>query len=99
MIQINRCRLGIGLSGTFTADSGELEGIALAGKRSLRLAASPGLMRRAQAADHSVAAALPSEGDVERVRLSVGFGPKLTPLISFHESLHDNILPQDGPRS
>jgi len=73
LIQINRCLLGIGLSGTFTADSGELEGIALAGKRSLRLAASPRPMRRAQAADHSVASALPSEGDVERVRLGVGF--------------------------
>ncbi len=38
---------GIGFSGTCTADSGELEGIALAGKRSLRLAASLKLMRRA----------------------------------------------------
>ncbi|GAA0006861.1 alpha/beta hydrolase [Bradyrhizobium diazoefficiens] len=36
-----------GFSGTCTADSGELEGIALAGKRSLRLAASLKLMRRA----------------------------------------------------
>ena len=39
--------VGIGFSGTCTADSGELEGIALAGKRSLRLAASLRLMRRA----------------------------------------------------
>ncbi|MCK1710669.1 MULTISPECIES: hypothetical protein [unclassified Bradyrhizobium] len=39
--------VGIGFSGTCTADSGELEGIALAGKRSLRLAASLKLMRRA----------------------------------------------------
>jgi len=36
-----------GFSGTCTADSGEFEGIALAGKRSLRLAASLKLMRRA----------------------------------------------------
>ncbi|WP_247499457.1 hypothetical protein [Bradyrhizobium sp. 149] len=33
-------------SGTCTADSAELEGIALAGKRSLRFAASLKLMRR-----------------------------------------------------
>jgi hypothetical protein len=33
--------------GTCTEDSGELEGIALAGKRSLQLAASLKLMRRA----------------------------------------------------
>lgn len=39
--------VGIGFSGTCTKDSGELEGIALAGKRSLRLAASLKLMRRA----------------------------------------------------
>ncbi|WP_445221922.1 GrlR family regulatory protein [Bradyrhizobium sp. Pa8] len=39
--------VGIGFSGTCTAESGELEGIALAGKRSLRLAASLKLMRRA----------------------------------------------------
>ena len=39
--------VGIGFSGKCTADSGELEGIVLAGKRSLRLAASLGLMRRA----------------------------------------------------
>jgi len=39
--------VGIGFSGTCTEDSGELEGIALAGKRSLRLAASLKLMRRA----------------------------------------------------
>lgn len=39
--------VGIGFSGTCTADSGELEGIALAGKRSLRLAASLKLMRGA----------------------------------------------------
>ena len=39
--------VGIGFSGMCTADSGELEGIALAGKRSLRLAASLKLMRRA----------------------------------------------------
>ena len=39
--------VGIGFSGTCTDDSGELEGIALAGKRSLRLAASLKLMRRA----------------------------------------------------
>jgi T3SS negative regulator,GrlR len=39
--------VGIGFSGTCTSDSGELEGIALAGKRSLRLAASLKLMRRA----------------------------------------------------
>ncbi|MEK9280142.1 MULTISPECIES: GrlR family regulatory protein [unclassified Bradyrhizobium] len=39
--------VGIGFSGSCTADSGELEGIALAGKRSLRLAASLKLMRRA----------------------------------------------------
>src|SRR3569623_3091759 len=32
--------VGIGFSGTCTADSGELEGIALAGKRRLRMAAS-----------------------------------------------------------
>jgi hypothetical protein len=38
--------VGIGFSGTCTADSGEIEGIALAGKRSLRLAASLRLMRR-----------------------------------------------------
>jgi hypothetical protein len=43
LIQINRCLLGVGC----TADSGELEGIALAGKRSLRVAASLRLMRRA----------------------------------------------------
>ncbi|OKO92832.1 hypothetical protein AC629_00135 [Bradyrhizobium sp. NAS80.1] len=41
------CEVGIGFSGTCTADGGELEGIALAGKRSLRLAASLKLMRRA----------------------------------------------------
>src|SRR3954462_13141410 len=40
-------QVGIGFSGTCTTDSGELEGIALAGKRSLRLAASLKLMRRA----------------------------------------------------
>lgn len=39
--------VGIGFSGACTEDSGELEGIALAGKRSLRLAASLKLMRRA----------------------------------------------------
>ena len=39
--------VGIGFSGTCTADSGELEGVALAGKRSLRLAASLKLMRAA----------------------------------------------------
>lgn len=39
--------VGIGFSGTCTEDSGDLEGIALAGKRSLRLAASLKLMRRA----------------------------------------------------
>jgi hypothetical protein len=39
--------VGIGFSGTCTAESAELEGIALAGKRSLRLAASLRLMRRA----------------------------------------------------
>ncbi|MFT4117059.1 GrlR family regulatory protein [Bradyrhizobium sp.] len=39
--------VGIGFSGSCTADSGEIEGIALAGKRSLRLAASLRLMRRA----------------------------------------------------
>ncbi|MCK1391499.1 hypothetical protein [Bradyrhizobium sp. 1] len=39
--------VGIGFSGTCTSDSGELEGVALAGKRSLRLAASLKLMRRA----------------------------------------------------
>jgi hypothetical protein len=39
--------VGIGFSGTCTEESGELEGIALAGKRSLRLAASLKLMRRA----------------------------------------------------
>jgi hypothetical protein len=39
--------VGIGFSGSCTAESGELEGIALAGKRSLRLAASLKLMRRA----------------------------------------------------
>lgn len=39
--------VGIGFSGTCTENSGELEGIALAGKRSLRLAASLKLMRRA----------------------------------------------------
>jgi hypothetical protein len=39
--------VGIGFSGTCTEDSGELEGVALAGKRSLRLAASLKLMRRA----------------------------------------------------
>jgi hypothetical protein len=39
--------VGIGFSGTCNEDSGELEGIALAGKRSLRLAASLRLMRRA----------------------------------------------------
>lgn len=39
--------VGIGFSGTCTEDSGELEGMALAGKRSLRLAASLKLMRRA----------------------------------------------------
>ena len=37
---------GIGFSGTCTSESGELEGIALAGKRSLRLAASLRLVRR-----------------------------------------------------
>ncbi len=40
--------VGIGFSGTCTEDSGELEGIALAGKRSLRLAASLRLMRWAK---------------------------------------------------
>lgn len=39
--------VGIGFSVTCTEDSGELEGIALAGKRSLRLAAPLKLMRRA----------------------------------------------------
>lgn len=39
--------VGIGFSGTCTADSGELEGVALAGKRSLRLAATLKLMRPA----------------------------------------------------
>ncbi|MET4390194.1 hypothetical protein ABIB73_005976 [Bradyrhizobium sp. F1.4.3] len=39
--------VGIGFSGSCTEDSGELEGIALAGQRSLRLAASLKLMRRA----------------------------------------------------
>ena len=39
--------VGIGFSGNCTADGGELDGIALAGKRSLRLAASLKLMRRA----------------------------------------------------
>ena len=39
--------VGIGFSGTCTEAGGELEGIALAGKRSLRLAASLKLMRRA----------------------------------------------------
>jgi hypothetical protein len=39
--------VGIGFSGTCTGQSGEFEGIALAGKRSLRLAASLKLMRRA----------------------------------------------------
>jgi hypothetical protein len=39
--------VGIGFSGTCTSDSGELEGIALAGKRGLRLAASLKLVRRA----------------------------------------------------
>jgi hypothetical protein len=39
--------VGIGFSGSCTEDSGELEGIALAGKRCLRLAASLKLMRRA----------------------------------------------------
>ncbi|MGX1171217.1 hypothetical protein AB7M16_007483 [Bradyrhizobium sp. USDA 372] len=39
--------VGIGVSRSCTEDSGELEGIALAGKRSLRLAASLKLMRRA----------------------------------------------------
>jgi hypothetical protein len=38
--------VGIGFSGTCTRDSRELEGIALAGKRRLRLAASLKLMRR-----------------------------------------------------
>ncbi|WP_441235780.1 hypothetical protein [Bradyrhizobium sp. 930_D9_N1_4] len=33
--------VGIGFSGFRTEDSSEIEGIALAGKRSLRLAASP----------------------------------------------------------
>ena len=41
------CEVGIGFSGSCNEDSGELEGIALAGKRSLRLAASLKLMRRA----------------------------------------------------
>jgi hypothetical protein len=41
------CEVGIGFSGSCTAESGELEGVALAGKRSLRLAASLRLMRRA----------------------------------------------------
>jgi hypothetical protein len=41
------CEVGIGFSGTCTDDSGEFDGIALAGKRSLRLAASLKLMRRA----------------------------------------------------
>ena len=39
--------VGIGFSETGTSDSGEPEGIALASKRSLRLAASLMLMRRA----------------------------------------------------
>jgi hypothetical protein len=39
--------VGIGFSGTCNENSGELEGIALAGKRSLRLTASLKLMRRA----------------------------------------------------
>ncbi|MBR0776056.1 hypothetical protein JQ625_14560 [Bradyrhizobium diazoefficiens] len=39
------CEVGIGFSGSCTAESGELQGVALAGKRSLRLAASLRLMR------------------------------------------------------
>ncbi|WP_271508568.1 hypothetical protein [Bradyrhizobium sp. CCBAU 11357] len=39
--------VGIGISGTCNEDSGELEGIALAGKRGLRLTGSLKLMRRA----------------------------------------------------
>ena len=39
--------VGIGFSGTCDKDSAELEGIALAGKRSLRLAATLKLMRPA----------------------------------------------------
>jgi hypothetical protein len=39
--------LGVAEYDTCTADSGELEGIALAGKRSLPFAASLRLMRRA----------------------------------------------------
>ena len=39
--------VGIGFSGNCNDDGGDLEGIALAGKRSLRLAASLKLMRRA----------------------------------------------------
>ncbi|MBR0715911.1 GrlR family regulatory protein [Bradyrhizobium liaoningense] len=39
--------VGIGFSGSCNDEGGELEGIALAGKRSLRLAASLKLMRRA----------------------------------------------------
>ena len=39
--------VGIGFSGACTPESAELEGIALAGKRSLRLAATLKLMRRA----------------------------------------------------
>ncbi|MCW2019277.1 hypothetical protein ACVILJ_000148 [Bradyrhizobium diazoefficiens] len=45
--------VGIGFSGTCTAGSGELEGIALAGKRSLRLAALLKLMRRAACTSRS----------------------------------------------
>jgi hypothetical protein len=41
------CEVGIGFSGSCSADSAELEGIALAGKRSLRLTATLKLMRPA----------------------------------------------------
>lgn len=41
------CEVGIGFSGHCTSDGAELEGIALAGKRSLRLAATMKLMRAA----------------------------------------------------
>ncbi|MCP3408122.1 GrlR family regulatory protein [Bradyrhizobium sp. CCGB01] len=41
------CEVGIGFSGTCTTGSAELEGVAFDGKRSLRLAASLKLMRRA----------------------------------------------------
>jgi hypothetical protein len=45
--RVRRLRTREAFSGTCTAHSGELEGIALAGKRSLRLASSLKLMRRA----------------------------------------------------